>query len=84
MNELLSAMLAEADHLAYNGNEPDVRISNSLRRIVQQTRDNIRRAEREYWLNKYQAMYPIEPRELTATDLLKIRGGILLDNKPTT
>lgn len=84
MNELLEALLAEANHLGCNGTALDDKLSDSLRRIVQQTRANIACREREYWRNKYQEMYPLISKELTAAELLKIHGGIPMDNKPNT
>lgn len=57
MNDLLDAMLAEANHLGCNCNALDDKLSDMLRRIVQRTRkniihtDNIRAAEERELLN---------------------------------
>ena len=65
MNELLDAMIAEVNRLYAKDTEFDAKLADSLFAIVYDTRLNIARAEREHWLDKYQAMYPQDNKPTT-------------------
>ena len=64
MNELLDAMIAEANHLGCCSTELDRKMADSLRRIVQQTRSNMAcsaRLRAEADIERFEEIFPFGP-----------------------
>lgn len=58
MNELLDAMTTEIHYLGCNGTELDDKMADSLRRIVQRTREIMLDKESRNLIDKYRSMFP--------------------------